>query len=38
MKVESGVIYGKQVYIIEYKAMEDYYEQYLPIAEKMLES
>ncbi|MGI9012480.1 MAG: hypothetical protein ACR2F1_15020 [Nitrososphaeraceae archaeon] len=37
-KVESGVIYGKQVYIIEYKAMEDYYEQYLPIAEKMFES
>ena len=36
--IQSGVMYDNQVYIIEYKAMEDYYEQYLPVAEKMIES
>ncbi|MGI9011798.1 MAG: hypothetical protein ACR2F1_11510 [Nitrososphaeraceae archaeon] len=36
--VQSGVMYDNQVYIIEYKAMEDYYEQYLPVAEEMIKS
>jgi len=36
--VQTGVLYDNQVYIIEYKAMEDYYEQYLPIAEEMIKS
>lgn len=36
--VQSGVMYDNQVYIIEYKAMEDYYEQYLPVAEEIIKS
>ena len=36
--VQSGVMYDNQVYIIEYKAMKDYYEQYLPVAEEMIKS
>ena len=36
--VQSGVMYENQVYIIEYKAMEDYYEHYLPLAEEIIES
>ena len=36
--IQRGVIFDNQVYIVEYKAMEEYYEQYLPIAEEIVES
>jgi serine/threonine-protein kinase len=36
--IQRGVIFDSQVYIIEYKTMEKYYEQYLPIAEEIVES
>ncbi len=36
--IQMGVIFDNQVYIIEYKTMEEYYEQYLPIAEKIIQS
>ena len=36
--IQRGVIFDNQVYIVEYKAMEEYYEQYLPIAEEIIES
>lgn len=36
--IQRGVIFDNHVYIVEYKAMEEYYEQYLPIAEEIVES
>ena len=36
--IQRGSILDNQIYIIEYKAMEEYYEQYLPVAEKIIES
>jgi eukaryotic-like serine/threonine-protein kinase len=36
--IQRGVIFDNQVYIVEYKAMEEYYEQYLPLAEEIIES
>ena len=36
--IQRGSILDNRIYIIEYKAMEEYYEQYLPVAEKIIES
>jgi eukaryotic-like serine/threonine-protein kinase len=38
MTIQRGVILDNQVYIIEYKAIEEYYEQYLPITDKIIQS
>jgi serine/threonine-protein kinase len=38
MTIQRGVIYDNQVYIVEYKANEKYYEKYLPIAEEIIGS
>ena len=38
MTIQRGVILDNQIYIIEYKANEEYYEQYLPITDKIIQS
>lgn len=38
MTIQRGVILDNQIYIIEYKAIEEYYEQYLPITDKIIQS
>lgn len=38
MTIQRGVILDNQIYIIEYKAIEEYYEQYLPIIDKIIQS
>lgn len=38
MTIQRGVILDTQIYIIEYKATEAYYEQYLPITDKIIQS